>query len=63
VRVIDGTIKQGQKIRFMATGRDYEVTELGVFTPHARSTELGPGEVGFIIANIKRSSTPRSATP
>jgi GTP-binding protein LepA len=54
IRVIDGTIKKGQKVRFMATGRDYEITEMGVFTPHATAiTELGPGEVGFIAGNIK----------
>jgi GTP-binding protein LepA len=38
----------------MATGRDYEITELGVATPHPTAlTELGPGEVGFFAANIK----------
>jgi GTP-binding protein LepA len=54
VRVIDGTLRKGQKIRFMATGRDYELTELGVFNPHPIAlTEIGPGEVGFLAANIK----------
>ncbi len=54
VRVVDGTIRKGQKVRFMATGRDYELTEMGVFAPHATPlTELGPGEVGFLAANIK----------
>ena len=54
IRVIEGTLKKGQKVRFMATGRDYEVTEMCVFTPHATAiTELGPGEVGFIAGNIK----------
>jgi GTP-binding protein LepA len=54
VRVIDGTIRKGQKVRFMATGRDYELTEMGVFDPHpVVLTELGPGEVGFVAANIK----------
>jgi GTP-binding protein LepA len=54
VRVMEGTIKKGQKIRFMATGRDYELTEMGVFSPHPTPlTELGPGEVGFLAANIK----------
>jgi GTP-binding protein LepA len=54
VRVVDGTIKKGQKVRFMATGRDYELTEMGMFSPHATPiTELGPGEVGFLAANIK----------
>jgi GTP-binding protein LepA len=54
VRVIDGTLRKGQKVRFMATGRDYELTELGVFNPHPiAAEELGPGEVGFLAANIK----------
>ncbi len=54
VRVIDGTLKKGQKVRFMATGRDYEITEMGVFSPHPIAlTEIGPGEVGFIAGNIK----------
>ncbi len=54
VRVMEGTLRKGQKIRFMATGRDYELTELGIFAPHPIAlTELGPGEVGFLAANIK----------
>ena len=54
VRVVDGTIRKGQKIQFMATGRDYELVEIGVFSPHATALqELGPGEVGFLAANIK----------
>ena len=54
VRVVDGTLRKGQKVRFLATGRDYEITEMGVFTPFPRTlTEIGPGEVGFIAGNIK----------
>ncbi|MDI1434170.1 translation elongation factor 4 [Polyangium sorediatum] len=54
VRVVEGTLRKGQKVRFFATGRDYEITEMGVFAPHATPiTELGPGEVGFIAGNIK----------
>ncbi len=54
VRVVDGVLKKGDKVRFLATKRDYEVTEMGVFTPHALAVdELGPGEVGFFCANIK----------
>jgi GTP-binding protein LepA len=54
VRVVDGVIRKGQKIRFMATARDYEITEIGVFDPHpVPLTEIGPGEVGFFAANIK----------
>jgi GTP-binding protein LepA len=54
VRVVDGTLRKGQKVRFLATGRDYEITEMGVFSPHPTPlTEIGPGEVGFIAGNIK----------
>src|SRR6185503_12051710 len=54
IRVIDGFIKKGQKVRFMATGRDYEITEMGVFNPHpVPLSEIGPGEVGFFSGNIK----------
>jgi GTP-binding protein LepA len=54
VRVVDGTLRLGDKIRLLATGRVYEVTEMGCFTPHAtRITELGPGEVGFLAGNMK----------
>ncbi len=57
LRVMDGTLRKGDKIRLMATGRSYEVVELGCFNPHASSlTELGPGEVGWIAANIKSVS-------
>ena len=53
-RVVDGTVKRGDKVRFMATHTEYEVTELGAFTPHAVALEeIGPGEVGFLAANIK----------
>lgn len=54
VRVIDGELKKGMKIRLMARGCDYEVDELGVLTPKPRPIDkLGAGEVGFIVANIK----------
>jgi len=54
LRVMEGTIKKGEKIKFMATGRAYEVTELAAFTPHPTPLEeLGPGEVGFMAANVK----------
>src|SRR5689334_21064996 len=54
VRVVDGTLRVGQKIRMMATKADYEVTELGVFAPFPRAIkELGPGEVGFVACSIK----------
>jgi GTP-binding protein LepA len=54
VRIMDGTLKKGDRVKFMVTGRAYEVTEMGCFSPHPTAlTELGPGEVGFIAANIK----------
>jgi GTP-binding protein LepA len=53
-RVFDGTIKKGEKIQLMANRRSYEVLKVGVFSPHpVEIAELGPGEVGFIIAGIK----------
>ena len=54
IRVVDGRIKVGEVIRFMATGFEYEVTQLGVFTPFRKErSELGTGEVGFVCASIK----------
>ncbi len=53
-RVMDGTIKKGQKIRFFNTGREYLVETVGVNRPKATPiSELGPGEVGFLTASIK----------
>lgn len=53
-RVVDGSVKRGDRIRFMATKTDYEVTEMGTFTPHPTALdEIGIGEVGFFAANIK----------
>ncbi len=54
VRVVDGVLSQGQKIRFMATGAAYDVDRVGYFTPKkVLIKELGPGEVGFITAGVK----------
>ena len=54
VKVVDGKIKLGDKIKMMATGSVYEVTELGVHTPRIEKLdELESGEVGFIAASIK----------
>jgi GTP-binding protein LepA len=54
VRVIDGVLRPKTKVRLMATRQDYEVLELGVFSPKALPVdELGVGEVGFVVANIK----------
>ena len=54
VRVMQGTLAPKQKIRLMATGDEFPVDQVGVFTPKRTPTEsLGVGEVGFIIAGIK----------
>ena len=60
VRVIDGVLRPKTKIRLMATKQDYEIDQVGVFSPKAQPvSELGVGEVGFIVANIKRVSDAR----
>jgi GTP-binding protein LepA len=57
VRVIDGVIRKGMKLRFMAEGQDYDAEQLGIFTPKAVPVEeLGVGEVGFLVANVKKIS-------
>src|SRR5262245_19175681 len=57
VRVMDGTLRKGDRVKMMATGSSYEVVEIGCFNPHPSSLgELGPGEVGFVAANIKSVS-------
>src|SRR3982751_6718123 len=57
VRVIDGSLKKGMKLRLMAEGQDYESLQVGIFTPKAIEVgELGVGEVGFLVANIKKIS-------
>jgi GTP-binding protein LepA len=54
VKVIDGEIRRGMKIEFLSTGRSYEVTTLGVFSPKSKEVEsLGVGDVGFVAANVK----------
>ena len=55
VRVVDGTLKRGQKIRMMATDATYQVDQVGYLRPKpTKVDELGPGEVGYITAAIKR---------
>lgn len=55
VRIIDGELKKGQKIRMMATDAVYQVEQIGVFKPKKTGVEkLGPGEVGYITAQIKQ---------
>ena len=57
VRVIDGALRPGMKIRLMAEGQDYESLQVGIFTPKAIPVaELAVGEVGFLVANIKKIS-------
>jgi GTP-binding protein LepA len=54
VRVIDGELTKGQKIRFMGTGKLYQVTDLAKLMPRPKQVErIGTGEVGFIVAAIK----------
>ncbi len=54
IRMIDGDIKKGDKIKFMATDRDYEVLRMGKYTPFPDFVDtLQSGEVGFVIAGIK----------
>src|SRR5262249_46603341 len=57
VRVIDGVIRRGMRIRLMAEAQDYDAEQLGIFTPKAVTVEeLGVGEVGFLVANVKKIS-------
>jgi GTP-binding protein LepA len=57
IRVIDGVIRTGMRIRLMAQGQDFDVEQLGIFTPKAVTVdELGVGEVGFLVANVKKVS-------
>jgi len=54
VRIVDGTLRAREKIRFMASGRTYEVAEIGVFTPKETPVDaLSVGEVGYVYAGIK----------
>jgi GTP-binding protein LepA len=54
VRIIDGTMRKGQKIKFMSNNRTREIDRVGMFTPkHVLLDVLGPGEMGFITASIK----------
>ena len=54
IRVVDGRIGSGQRIRFMATSETHEANEIGVLTPTAQPVaSLGPGEVGYLITGVK----------
>ena len=57
VRIIDGKIKKGMKVKLMSTNKDYEIEKVGVFTPKSKEVgELNAGEIGFIITGIKSLS-------
>ena len=57
VRVLDGKIKKGMKVKLMSTNQDYEIEKVGVFTPKPKDVEeLNSGEIGFIITGIKSLS-------
>ena len=57
IRVISGEIKRGTQIKMMATDKAFEVLEVGIFTPNEKAVDsLKPGEVGYMIANIKKTS-------
>jgi len=60
VRVIDGTIKKGLSVKFMAGGTEHLIDRVGCFTPKIEQlAELGPGEIGFITAQIKEVAQAR----
>jgi GTP-binding protein LepA len=60
VRVFDGTVRAGKKIKMMATGNVFEVAQVGIFSPKMQpSEELSSGEVGYIIAGIKNVTDTR----
>jgi GTP-binding protein LepA len=60
VRVIDGALKRGQRIRLMASGGSYQVERVGIFRPKQEALDqLGPGEVGFFTAAIKQVADTR----
>jgi GTP-binding protein LepA len=61
IRVVDGTLRQTTRLRFMQAGSTHEVEEIGVRTPAALPVpELGPGQVGYLIAGIKDVGEARS---
>ncbi len=57
VRIFEGMVRAGEKVRLMSSGKDFEVSQVGVFTPKMQPVEaLSAGEVGYIIAGIKSVS-------
>jgi GTP-binding protein LepA len=60
LRIVDGVLRRGQRIRMIGTGAAYEVDRVGVFTPKMVDIEeLGPGEIGFLTASIKEVADTR----
>ncbi|HEY7300458.1 MAG TPA: translation elongation factor 4 [Xanthobacteraceae bacterium] len=60
LRIVDGVLRKGQRIRMMGTGAAYDVDRVGVFTPKMANTDqLGPGEIGFLTASIKEVADTR----
>jgi GTP-binding protein LepA len=60
LRIVDGVLRRGQRIRMMRSGAAYEVDRVGVFTPKMVDVdELGPGEIGFLTASIKQVADTR----
>jgi GTP-binding protein LepA len=60
VRIVDGSLKKGQRIRMMGTDAHYEIDRIGVFRPNMTETvALGPGEIGYITAQIKQVADTR----
>ena len=60
VRVYDGSIKKGQKIKLLSNAATYQIERIGVFQPKQKMlNELGPGEIGFFTASIKQVSDMR----
>ncbi|SNX55233.1 translation elongation factor 4 [Thermoanaerobacterium sp. RBIITD] len=60
VRIFDGSVKQGDKIKMMSSGKEFEVTEVGIFRPNLSSVDiLNAGDVGYIAASIKNVSDTR----
>ena len=60
VRIVDGVLKKGQRIKMMGSGAAYDVDRVGVFTPKmVAMAELGPGEIGFLTGSIKEVADTR----
>ncbi len=54
IRIVEGTVRKGDKIRVMSTGGVHQVDQVGVFQPkRVTLSQLGPGEVGFLVASVK----------